>query len=175
MEPREPQTQTQRETLYTMFRETSPSGPYRSVSQRPLAGLGVRGHATHTLTTEKTFCVHKAHRRTVRRDTMSERGGNKKNKKLRQNCSEWLLLKISAEGGKEGGGWGGEKRGRERRKREKGNRPFTTLKRKKLWSEREKIFTQGISSGSLCACRALLPWLHFKAQVAQLELPPGQA
>lgn len=72
-------------------------------------------------------------------------------------------------------------RGREDRKEqreEKGeeeNRPFTTLKRKRLWSEREKIFTQGISSGSLCACRALVPWLHFRAQVAQLELPPGQA
>lgn len=62
-----------------------------------------------------------------------------------------------------------------REKEEKRNRPFTTLKRKRLWSEREKIFTQGISSGSLCACRALVPWLHFKAQVAQLELPPGQA
>jgi len=52
---------------------------------------------------------------------------------------------------------------------------FYNFEEKEAAEQTEKIFTQGISSGSLCACRALVPWLHFKAQVAQLELPPGQA
>lgn len=48
----------------------------------------------------------------------------------------------------------------------KGKQAFYKFKEKEAVEWEEKIFTEGISCGSLCACRALVPWLHFKAQVA---------
>lgn len=183
-----------------MFRDLSPSGPSDQSVRGPLRGPRGQGPRQSDKTQQrppsqcarwlckkfsaeellkKPCCVslitrwNGSHNDRRRRRKKRERAERNKRRGVKIFVK---LLKVSpAKNICRGREVRGRKNERKRRKREKGNRPFTTLKRKRLWSEREKIFTQGISSGSLCACRALVPWLHFKAQVAQLELPPGQA
>lgn len=165
------------------FRDTSPLGMISSVSQRvPLWALGSRAMPVRQNKTKSSVSTCKAIMWKYTLWKLCSIGfiaqwkmGQwqiRKDREKREIPAKLFWAPLSKnicrrrEEWRKQQGRGGE---------ENGNRPFTTLKKKKLWSERKKIFTQGISSGSLCACRALVPWLHFKAQVAQLEPPPGQA
>lgn len=174
--------------LYTMFRDLSPLGRAHQSVRGPLCGPRGQGPRQSDKTQQRPpslrarWLCKNARRGTVEklcyisfitwwnRAQWQEEKKNRKKGKISVKLLQVPPSKNICRGREDR-----KKKKTVREKEEKRNRPFTTLKRKRLWSEREKIFTQGISSGSLCACRALVTWLHFKAQVAQLELPPGQA
>lgn len=63
-----------------------------------------------------------------------------------------------------------------RREERKRNWPFEDFKEKATMRRRERkcLLRELVQDHCVCA-RALVPWLDFRAQVAQAELPLGQA